>query len=138
LRHDSGPGQSRGPGLTACRQFADEIGVADQALERVANTLGIAFRNDDAGIADDFGAALGIRRHDGTASVHSLQQAWSHPLVDLSCELEGHPLGGGMLKLEPREAANVRLPVGKLELTSLESLVLRDAIQEMRHWRHYA
>ena len=71
-------------------------------------------------------------------SVHSLQQAWSHPLVDLSCELEGHPLGGGMLKLEPREAANVRLPVGKLELTSLESLVLRDAIQEMRHWRHYA
>jgi hypothetical protein len=71
-------------------------------------------------------------------SVHSLQRVWSHPLVDLSCELEGHPLGGGMLKLEPREAANVRLPIGKLGLTSFESLVLRDAIQEMRYWRHYA
>lgn len=71
-------------------------------------------------------------------SVHSLQRVWSHPLVDLSCELEGHPLGGGMLKLEPREAANVRLPIGKLGLTSFESLLLRDAIQEMRYWRHYA
>jgi adenine-specific DNA-methyltransferase len=70
-------------------------------------------------------------------SVHNLQRAWSHPLVDLSCELEGHPLGGGMLKLEPREAANVRLPIGKLGLTSFESLLLRDAIQEMRYWRHY-
>jgi hypothetical protein len=71
-------------------------------------------------------------------SVHSLQRAWSHPLVDLSCELEGHPLGGGMLKLEPREAANVRLPIGKLGLSSFESLLLRDAVQEMRYWRHYA
>jgi len=25
----------------------------------------------------------------------------------MSCELEGHPLGGGMLKLEPSEAENV-------------------------------
>lgn len=71
-------------------------------------------------------------------SVHSLQRAWSHPLVDLSSELEGHPLGGGMLKLEPREAANVRLPIGNLRLTSFESLLLRDAIQEMKYWRHYA
>jgi adenine-specific DNA-methyltransferase len=31
-------------------------------------------------------------------------------VVALSCKLEGHPLGGGMLKLEPREAAQVLLP----------------------------
>jgi adenine-specific DNA methylase len=32
---------------------------------------------------------------------------WYSSLTKLSCELEGHPLGGGMLKLEPTEAAKV-------------------------------
>lgn len=32
---------------------------------------------------------------------------WYSSLTSLSCELEGHPLGGGMLKLEPSEAENV-------------------------------
>jgi len=32
---------------------------------------------------------------------------WSSSLTRLSCEIEGHPLGGGMLKLEPSEAENV-------------------------------
>lgn len=36
--------------------------------------------------------------------------AWTTSLAALSCELEGHVLGGGMLKLEPSEAAAVRLP----------------------------
>src|SRR6267378_3804441 len=32
---------------------------------------------------------------------------WYSSLTRLSCELEGHPLGGGMLKLEPTEAERV-------------------------------
>jgi adenine-specific DNA-methyltransferase len=32
---------------------------------------------------------------------------WYSSFTRLSCELEGHPLGGGMLKLEPSEAENV-------------------------------
>ena len=32
---------------------------------------------------------------------------WRSPYVQLSCEIEGHALGGGMLKLEPREAARL-------------------------------
>jgi len=32
---------------------------------------------------------------------------WHSSLTKLSCELEGHALGGGMLKLEPTEAENV-------------------------------
>jgi hypothetical protein len=32
---------------------------------------------------------------------------WYTSLTRLSCELEGHPLGGGMLKLEPSEAERV-------------------------------
>jgi adenine-specific DNA-methyltransferase len=32
---------------------------------------------------------------------------WYSSLTRLSCEIEGHPLGGGMLKLEPSEAESV-------------------------------
>jgi len=32
---------------------------------------------------------------------------WNSSLTRLSCEIEGHPLGGGMLKLEPSEAESV-------------------------------
>ncbi len=35
---------------------------------------------------------------------------WCNSLTLLSCELEGHALGGGMLKLEPNEARRVLLP----------------------------
>jgi hypothetical protein len=73
--------------------------------------------------------SFGIRR---------IQQAWAHLLVDLSCELEGHPLGGGMLKLEPREAANVCLPIEGLELRPPEEMMLKNAVYEMRRWRHCA
>ena len=37
----------------------------------------------------------------------SLVAGWYSSLTRLSCEIEGHPLGGGMLKLEPTEAENV-------------------------------
>ena len=36
---------------------------------------------------------------------------WQTSLTALSVELEGHALGGGMLKLEPSEAKNVLLPL---------------------------
>lgn len=35
---------------------------------------------------------------------------WHSSLTRLSCELEGHALGGGMLKLEPSEAERVLVP----------------------------
>lgn len=37
--------------------------------------------------------------------------AWLTSLSQLSAEIEGHSLGGGMLKIEPREARRVLLPV---------------------------
>ncbi|MGB8888336.1 MAG: hypothetical protein WCC87_16525 [Candidatus Korobacteraceae bacterium] len=37
--------------------------------------------------------------------LHSL--SWRNSLTRLSCELEGHSLGGGLFKLEPSEAENV-------------------------------
>ena len=69
-------------------------------------------------------------------SVESLQQGWNTPLACLSCELEGHPLGGGLLKLEPREAANLLLPNTRLQ-ASCEDTLLKEGIDIMKRWRHY-
>lgn len=69
--------------------------------------------------------------------IGEIQRAWNHPLCELSCELEGHPLGGGMLKLEPGEAANVRLPVNGLKLSPAQIETIREATEEARRWRHY-
>ena len=62
---------------------------------------------------------------------------WGSEFVQLSCELEGHPLGGGMLKLEPREAAQIVLPT-PIALKSIKQVPIGDAIFTMRQWRHYA
>jgi adenine-specific DNA-methyltransferase len=69
--------------------------------------------------------------------VANLELAWRHPLTRLSCELEGHPLGGGMLKLEPREAARVVLPGPRLRLSARELNLIQVGIETMRRWRHY-
>jgi len=60
---------------------------------------------------------------------------WSTPFVRLSCELEGHALGGGMLKLEPREATRILFPAAKSPARQDE--VLEDAITTLQRWRHY-
>lgn len=44
-------------------------------------------------------------------TVHSLAAGWLTSLTRLSCEIEGHAMGGGMLKLEPGEAASVLVPI---------------------------
>lgn len=51
-------------------------------------------------------------------------------LVQLSCEIEGHPMGGGMLKLEPSEAERVILP--KLELVPVNPSEFERADRYMR------
>lgn len=82
-----------------------------------------------------------------TNSVHSVQlregvdaaaleRTWHAPLTRLSCELEGHPLGGGMLKLEPGEAAQVVLPPPSL--LHLRPEIVNEALSTMREWRHHA
>ena len=75
-------------------------------------------------------AIHGVRvHHPGDVSL--IIRRWSSPFVRLSCELEGHPLGGGMLKLEPREATRVVLPsserISTKALIELDEAVLDDA-----------
>jgi hypothetical protein len=50
--------------------------------------------------------------HINCADAQQYLAARGSEFVQLSCEFEGHPLGGGMLKLEPREAAQIVLPPG--------------------------
>jgi len=46
---------------------------------------------------------------EANVSMADITALWQTSLTALSVELEGHALGGGMLKLEPREAGRVRL-----------------------------
>lgn len=62
---------------------------------------------------------------------------WSSPFVRLSCELEGHALGGGMLKLEPREASRILFP-SAAAVAGMDNDALEDAIGGLQRWRHYA
>jgi len=82
----------------------------------------------------------------GTNSVHmitlapyvrmaELQSAWDRPLTRLSCEVEGHPLGGGMLKLEPREAGRLVLSRKRFDSTA-EMGLIEAGIRTLQRWRH--
>jgi tRNA1(Val) A37 N6-methylase TrmN6 len=65
-----------------------------------------------------------------------LRQGWRSPLTELSCEVEGHPLGGGMLKLEPGEAGNIVLCKGSL--TPADAAAIQQGVRDLRRWRHSA
>lgn len=68
-------------------------------------------------------------------SFTGLRRLWNSPLTELSCELEGHPLGGGLLKIEPREAAKIVL--GKpVAWSAAEQRQVRDGLKTIRMWRH--
>lgn len=72
----------------------------------------------------------------GRIGANELARRWRSPLTALSCELEGHPLGGGMLKLEPGEASRVLLTEPDA-ITREESEAIRGGIAELKQWRHY-
>jgi SAM-dependent methyltransferase len=69
--------------------------------------------------------------------VSHLQEAWNDPFTRLSCEVEGHPLGGGMLKLEPREAARVAMRTDGPS-TDEETHLIEEGVRVLRRWRHLA
>lgn len=64
-------------------------------------------------------------------------ERWSSDFVALSRELEGHPLGGGMLKLEPREATQILIGADEM-LSELDGEHVAEAVTMMQRWRHYA
>ncbi len=77
-----------------------------------------------------------VRISDAIAARKQLPK-WATPFVRLSCELEGHALGGGMLKLEPREASQILFPGEAITIPKNDE-ALEEAISTLRRWRHYA
>ncbi len=68
--------------------------------------------NDAKVVAPNTLHILRLHPHAGITS-QALAALWQTSLVRLSVEIEGHALGGGMLKLEPTEAERVLLPSGQ-------------------------
>lgn len=103
--------------------------MAGRAPKLVKNTAGASCANALH--------ALRLRRADDSAACQrALQHAWRTPLAQLSCEIEGHALGGGMLKLEPREAARIILP-SALWAKREPQAEIEEAVATLRSWRHY-
>jgi len=73
----------------------------------------------------------------GNMSLSSVQSAWEHPFTRLSCEIEGHPLGGGMLKVEPREAQRIAL-CNRSRWRHSELELIEEALFTLRQWRHHS
>jgi hypothetical protein len=71
----------------------------------------------------------------GRLSMMEIQRRWGDPFTTLSCELEGHPLGGGVLKLEPREA--LRVVLADRAPSAANDARIQAGINELRRWRHY-
>jgi hypothetical protein len=67
----------------------------------------------------------------------NLRTMWDHPVTRLSCEIEGHPLGGGLLKIEPGEGARIVLPRPELRLEPEAIEAVEQGIVTLRRWRHY-
>ena len=80
-----------------------------------------------------------VVRMKGTASFRALQRGFASALSQLSCEVEGHPLGGGMLKVEPREAQRILVPGAPADADLRAArAVLELGTEELRRWRGYA
>jgi len=71
----------------------------------------------------------------GRIGMAELRRRWSDPVTALSCEIEGHPLGGGMLKVEPGEA--LRILLVDREPSPTDDVTIQDGVGEMKRWRHY-
>lgn len=105
------------PGVTRPDFFLQYMSGATVQLAK--NELGASCTN----------SLLAVHVQDYQTAARALK-AWSSPITKLSCELEGHPLGGGMLKLEPGEARRIVFSAtGPLE-------VLESAITKLKRWRH--
>jgi len=78
-------------------------------------------------VANDAGAAAPNTLHvvrfrpDAKIPAKTLAAFWQTSLTSLSVELEGHALGGGMLKLEPSEARRVLIATPEGQFRALEA-----------------
>lgn len=110
-----------------------DVTVPDGFLSYMSGENAMLVANDAGCVCTNSVHAVTLK---ASTPLKHLQRRWRDPLTELSRELQGHPLGGGMLKLEPREATSVMLGNGG-RTSKGDCQIIRDAIDTMRKWRHY-
>ena len=73
-------------------------------------------------------------REAAPVDAESLAVLWHNSLTSLSAEIVGHALGGGLLKMEPREAQRALVPVPSVRcaLDELDDICRRQSVDEVR------
>lgn len=112
-----------------------DVQVPDFILTYMSGRAPQLVRNDAAVTCTNTVHSVRIR---DAELARKLLPSWNTPLVQLSCEVEGHPLGGGMLKLEVREAARVLFPGAESRLDQATLDEVSETVSELRRWRHYS
>ena len=85
------------------------VHVGDAFLSYMSGVTPLLAVNDARAVATN--SLHVVRLHALTRlTAPAIAALWQTSLTRLSAEIEGHALGGGMLKLEPTEAENVLLP----------------------------
>jgi adenine-specific DNA-methyltransferase len=108
-----------------------DVQVPDFFLTYMSGRTASLVRNDAGCTCTNSVHAVRLKERN---ALPQLLAAWDSPFVRLSCEIEGHPLGGGLLKLEPREAAAIVLPAIDVGILAHN---VEDDIAVMHAWRHY-
>lgn len=111
-----------------------DVQVPDYVLSYMAGRSAHLVRNVAGVTCTNSVHAVRIRDQ---AAAAKLVPRWSSSFVRLSCELEGHALGGGMLKLEVREAARVLFPATSIA-DNADADAVEEGIRTLQQWRHYA
>lgn len=109
-----------------------DIRVPDAFLSVMATDAPRMVANSSGSVCTNSIHAVFLRNG---ANLSDLLASWPCPLTQLSCEVEGHSLGGGMLKLEPSEARNVIVDLNPQRGHTEADELLRAGVEYMRAWR---
>lgn len=111
-----------------------DVTVPDAFLSVMSGARPLLVRNEAGCVCTNSLHAVKFRTaHSGQL----LRNGWSSTVTQLGAEIEGHPLGGGVLKLEPREAARIPVPSRNFRLTKSDETALEECLNDARSWRHY-
>ena len=110
-----------------------DVQIPDFFLSYMSGDRASLIRNNAACTAPN---TLHVVQAKNKQSTVAIRHSWHSPLTQLSCEIEGHPLGGGMLKLEVKEAERVLLT--RRVFSKADERLLAEGAFEMKRWRHYA
>ncbi|NLF18827.1 MAG: class I SAM-dependent methyltransferase [Lentisphaerae bacterium] len=111
LRHGETTGVSAGYKCRHRRPWyaVPQVASPDAFLTYMSHAVPRVVANPCGAVAPNTLHCVHLREGSGLDGAQ-LALLWCNSLTLLSCELEGHALGGGMLKLEPTEARRVLLP----------------------------